>query len=248
MHVVRLHAGQDIYVTRWWRATAINASALPIAFWVILAYQQNRSPLDLALVPALAGLAALPIVAWRRYRLTDFGHQEKPSLAPALYALLVAIGVHTVEDQTLLDRPAGLWAGVIFGLILGALILWSERPVKILWAVVATALLIFASWGLVQIFNCLLDDSPQNMQATAIERQYTTEAYCTGGSRFNPAHCIGRHAQYIVFSPVPFDLPPQLSVDGGWYRHRQVGDAVCVVERSGRFGARWYSFDVCPPA
>jgi hypothetical protein len=246
MHAAIIPAGLDIYATRWWSAMAMNGMALLIAFSVVLAYQHNRSPLDLVLVPALAGLAALPVVAWKRYRLIDFGHPEKPSLATALYALLAAIGVHAIEDQTLLDRWAGLWAGVIIGLSLGALILWFERPTKILWASVATGLLIFASWGMTQVFDCLLDNSPQRTEQTLIERRYTTEAHCRGGARSTPGYCTGRNAQYVALSPVFFDLPSQLSVDGGWYSRVQLGDPICVVEGSGRFGARWYRFDVCP--
>ena len=129
----------------------MNAVAVIIALWVVLAYHHNRSPLELILVPALAGIAVFPVIAWKRFRLIDFGNAEKPSLAPGFYALLLAIGVHAIEDQTLLDRSAGLWIGVIIGLILGAPALWFERPVKAVWACIAVALLVFAAWGVTQL-------------------------------------------------------------------------------------------------
>lgn len=243
-----IHANKDAYVTRWWSAMAMNGIALIIAVWVILAYHHNRSPLEFVLAPALVGIVAMPIVAWRRFRLIDFGNAEKPSLATGFYALLMAIGVHTLEDQTLLDRSAGLWIGVIVGLILGALLLWLERPVKLIWAFVAIALLIFAAWGVTQIVNCLLDTSPQVAVQTGIDSRYTTKPSCTSGGRYSAGLCKGTFSQYIVLSPVPYGLPTQLSVDGGWYRHVEVGDRICIAEHSGRFGARWYRFDLCPPA
>lgn len=227
---------------------AMNGVALIIALWVVLAYQHNRSPLELVLLPALGGIVALPSVAWKRFRLIDFGDAEKPSLATGFYALLLAIGVHAIEDQTLLDRSVGLWIGVIVGLILGALILWFERPVKALWAFMAVALLVFAAWGMTQIVNCLLDNSPEIAVQTGTDNRYTTEPSCSRGGRYSPGSCTGEFSQYVVLSPVPAGRPTQFSVGGGWYRHTQVGDRICIVERSGRFGARWYRFDLCPPA
>jgi hypothetical protein len=248
MRAVSILASQDTYATRWWSAMAINGVALIIALWVILVYQHNRSPLELVLLLALGGIVALPVVAWKRFRLIDFGDAEKPSLATGFYALLLAIGVHAVEDQTLLDRSAGLWIGVIVGLPLGALILWLERPVKAIWASLTLALLIFAAWGMMQIVNCLLDNSPEVAVQTGIDSRYTTQPSCARGGRYSAGSCMGTFSQYIVLSPVPYGLPAQLSVDSGWYRHAQVGDRICITERSGRFGARWYRFDLCPPA
>lgn len=227
---------------------AINGVALVIALWVILAYQHNRSPLEFVLVPALGGIVVLPIVAWQRFRLIDFGDAEKPSLATGFYALLLAIGGHAIVDQTLLDRSVGLWAGVIAGLILGALILWLERPVKAIWAFLTLALLAFAAWGMAQVVNCLLDTSPEVAVQTGIDSRYMTEPSCAAGGRYGAGSCRGTFSQYIVLSPVPYGLPTQLSVDGGWYRRAHVGDRICITERSGRFGARWYRFDLCPSA
>ena len=226
---------------------ALNGLALIIALWVILAYQHNRTPLEWVLIPALVGIFALPVVAWNRFRLIDFGDVEKPSIAPGFYALLLAIGVHAIEDQTLLDRSAGLWVGGIVGLILGALILWQERPVKAFWGIVAVAFLSFAAWGMIQTANCLLDHSPEVSVQTGIESRYTTEPSCVTGDLHSSGSCVGKFAKYVVLSPVPYGLPAQLSVDGGWYRRAQVGDRICIVERPGRFGARWYRFDLCPP-
>ncbi len=248
MHAIPTLASQDAYVTRWWSAMAINGVALIIAAWVILAYSHNRSPLEFVLAPALGGIVALPIVAWKHFRLVDFGDAEKPSLATGFYALLLAIGVHAIEDQTLLDRSAGLWGGVIVGLILSALILWHERPVKIVWAFVTIALLIFAAWGMIQIVNCLLDNGPESTMQIGIDSRYNTMPSCSRGGRYSSGSCTGTFSQYVVLSPVPCGLPAQLSVDGGWYRRAQVGDRICITERSGRFGARWYRFDLCPSA
>jgi len=61
---------------------ALNGFTLIIALWVILAYQHNRTPLEWVLIPALVGIFALPVVAWNRFRLIDFGDVEKPSIAP----------------------------------------------------------------------------------------------------------------------------------------------------------------------
>jgi len=248
MRAIPIHAGQDSYVTRWWSAMAMNGVALITALCVILAYHHNSSPLELVLMPALGGIAALPVVTWKRFRLIDFGDAEKPSLATGFYALLLAIGVHAIEDQTLLDRTAGLWDGVIIGLILGALILWLERPVKAIWAFVAIALLIFAAWGTMQIVNCLLDKSPEVAVQTGIVSRYRTEPSCVSGDLYSSSSCIGTFSQYVILSPVAYGLPAQLSVDGGWYRRTHVGDRICITEHSGRFGAHWYRFDLCPPA
>ena len=246
MHTIPTIAGHDAYVTRWWSAMAMNGIALTIALWVILAYSHNRSPLNFALVPALGSIVALPVVAWKRFRLIDFGAAEKPSLATGFYALLLAIGAHALEDQTLLDRSAGLCIGVIVGLILSALILWHERPVKIVWVFVTVGLTIFAAWGMVQIVNCLLDSSPEAVAQIRIDSRYNTQPSCVTGDFHSPGSCRGTFSQYVVLSSVPYGLPKQLSVDGGWYRHTQAGDRICIVERSGRFGARWYRFDLCP--
>ncbi|MGN6208770.1 hypothetical protein [Asticcacaulis sp.] len=248
MHVISIPAGEQSYVTRWWSAMAMNSVALIIALWVVLAYQHNRSPLDMALIPALAGIAVLPAVAWKRFRLIDYGDAEKPSLATGFYALLLSIGVHAIEDQTLLDRSAGLWAGVMVGLILSALILWFERPVKAFWAFVTIAVLIFAAWGMAQIVNCLLDNSPEVAVQTGIDSRYATEPFCTHGGRYSSGSCVGKFAKYAVLSPLPYGLPAQLSVDSGWYRRAQIGDRVCITVHSGRLRARWYSFDLCPRA
>lgn len=248
MRAILILSSQNAYVTRWWSAMAMNGVALIIALWVVLAYRDNRSPLELVLLPALGGIVAFPVVAWKRFRLIDFGDAEKPSLATGFYALLLAIGVHAIEDQTLLDRSAGLWIGVIVGLILGAAILWHERPVKAVWAFLAIALLIFAAWGMTQIVNCLLDNSPEIAVQTGIDNRYTTEPSCSRGGRYSPGSCTGKFSQYVILSPGPYGLPARLSVDGGWYRRTQAGDRICIMERSGRFGARWYRFDLCGPA
>ena len=249
MHVISTSAGKQNYVTRWWSAMAMNSVSLIVALWVVLAYQHNRTPLDLALIPALAGIVFLPVVAWKRFRLIDYGDAEKPSLATGFYALLLAIGVHAIEDQTLLDRSAGLWSGVMVGLILSALILWFERPVKAFWAFVTIAVLIFAAWGMTQTANCLLDHSPDVSVQTGIDNRYTTEPHCSfGGGPYSSGSCRGQFSQNVILSPVPYGLPAQLSVDGDWYRRAQIGDHVCITVHSGRFGARWYSFDLCPRA
>jgi hypothetical protein len=248
MRATHSSISQDVYVTRWWSAMAINGLALVIALWVILAYSHNRSPLNLALVPALGGIAMLPVLAWQRFRLIDYGNKERPSLATGFYALLMAIGAHAIEDQTLLDRSVGFWVGVIVGLILSALVLWYERPVKAVWAFVSTGLLILGVWGTIQIVNCLADNRQEIAVQTGIDSRYNTQPSCVTGDLHSPGSCLGTFSQYVILSPVPYGLPGQLSVDGGWYRRAQVGDRVCITEHPGRFGARWYSFDLCPPA
>lgn len=225
---------------------AVNGLALVLALWVVQAYHDNRSPVAFVLIPALAGLAALPVLARTRFRLIDFGNAEKPSLAFGFYSLLVAMGVHAVEDQTLLDRWHVLWLGAIVGISLSVLILWSERPVKVFWALFATVLLVFAAWGMMQVANCLLDRGSSQSFQTEIEDQYSTVPSCTSGSRYRSGLCIGTFSQYVIVSPVPYGLPARLSVDMGWYRRAQVSDRVCIVEHAGRFGARWYKFAPCP--
>jgi hypothetical protein len=168
-------------------------------------------------------------------------------LAFGFYALLIATGAHALEDQTLLDRSFGLWVGVIVGLSLGGLIIWLERPVKVVWAFVAVTLLIFAAWGMIQIINCFLDQGAGYPIQTYIGGLDFTKPVCTGGSgRYSTRACRGRFSQYMLLSPAPYGLPARLSIDMGWYRHAQIRDRVCIVEHAGRFGARWYKFAPCP--
>lgn len=246
MHAFLTPLREDAYTRRWWLAVAMNGVALVIAIWVVQTYHHNRSPLNPVLIPALGGIAVFVVMASKRYRLIDFGDVEKPSLAFGFYSLLVAIGVHAIEDQTLLDRWNGFLWGVIFGIMLSALILWWERPVKAFWGLLAAALLIFAAWGMMQVMNCLLDHGPGYRVQTDVEDRYSTVPSCTAGSRYRSGLCIGTFSQYIILSPAPYGLPARLSVDMGWYRRAHTADSVCIVVRPGRFGARWYRFDLCP--
>ncbi len=246
MRMITAQIVRDPEVVRWTFAVALNLVAGIWAIFIYLSAGTSRSPVDVPLDIGLIGLFLLVAVARKRFRLTWGGDEGTSSLAPGFHALLLAIGLHVLFDQTLLDRTRGLWAGVGIGLVLSVPLLWSNRPVNRFAAMFTTAFMCLAMWSVVQVANCLLDGSPGQEVRTTVVDKATAMPHCSYGGRYTGGRCSGSYRSILALSPTPQGFPDALAVSGGLYDHEKIGGSLCLTGHSGRFGAGWFRFRPCP--